>query len=77
MDQNIITSTRKKEGGVLMAVKQTLIARVRVESIDVEHLFVKIDLGPRKIKIDSTYIPPASNNIIYNSHCLAVEQMAE
>jgi len=64
-DRSSFNSSRGHCGGVLIAVKSTLICKVLNGSVrSVEHVFVSLNLGPNILILGCIYIPPLSPIII-------------
>lgn len=67
----MVTSTKKKDGGVFIAVKNCWEAEeLPVSNVELEQLFVKIKYGRDIIIVDCVYFIPGTSWELYNKHFL-------
>lgn len=67
---------KKRGGGVLIAVNNSIVSEVIPSSVNnIEHLFVKCGRGKSKMLVGAVYIPPNSSSEVYTDHCIAVENV--
>lgn len=75
-DRSSFNSSSGRGGGVLIAVKSTLICKVLNVSVkSVEHVFVLINLGPNILILGCVYIPPLSPLTFYEQFFKAVNEL--
>ncbi|KAL4107986.1 hypothetical protein QTP88_018251 [Uroleucon formosanum] len=75
-DRSSLNSSSGRGGGVLIAVKSTLICKVLNVSVkSVEHVFVLINLGPNILILGCVYIPPLSPITFYEQFFKAVNEL--
>lgn len=79
VDRNQLTSSKSRGGGVIIAVKKVITAKI-IKSVheNVEHLFLLCTYGKELVFIvGGVYIPPNSPIEIYYNHCQTVENIIE
>lgn len=78
VDREATNSTKKRGGGVLIAIKKHLKAKkLEVPQTDIEQVFVLIKIGNESLILGCVYIPPASSIEVYQSHCDSLEFLME
>uniref|UniRef100_A0A6P7H189 Uncharacterized protein LOC114343194 n=1 Tax=Diabrotica virgifera virgifera TaxID=50390 RepID=A0A6P7H189_DIAVI len=77
-DRSSLTSQKSRGGGILVYVrKKNSSARIHIEQVTVEQLFISCNFKSIKFIIGGLYIPPKMPEIYYNKHCEAVENMLQ
>jgi len=75
-DRSSLNSSSSRGGGVLIAVKSTLICKVLNVSVkSIEHVFVLINLGTNILIVGCVYIPPLSPITLYEQFFIAVNEL--
>ena len=73
-DRSSSTSTKKKGGGVLIAVDSKLPSRkINTKNNDIEQLFVLTNTPSGKLILGCVYFPPTSDSLMYQKHCEDIE----
>ncbi|XP_055632797.1 uncharacterized protein LOC129773228 [Toxorhynchites rutilus septentrionalis] len=77
-DRTALTSTKKRSGGVLIAVKDTIPSSLIPTNVDsIEHVWVSLSMSQCKLVIGAVYIPPdkASDVQLSNLHIDCMESV--
>jgi len=75
-DRSSLNSSSSRGGGVLIAVKSTLICKaLNVSPKCIEHVFVLINLGPNILILSCVYITPLSPITLYEQFFKAVNEL--
>lgn len=73
-DRGAETSSKNRGGGVLIAVKSSLMSTAIYPILrNVEHSFVAIKSSNGNILVGAVYLPPNSPSVLYENHCDSVE----
>lgn len=68
-DRSVLTSTKSRGGGVLLAVPNSLKSySINLPFNNVEQIFTRINCGSYKVIIGVVYIPPNSDCNLYSTH---------
>lgn len=77
-DRSVNTSVKTRGGGVIIAVRNVLLAtQIIISDTIVEQLFVQVKQGPASYIIGGIYIPPNSSMEVYQTHCHTVEEICQ
>lgn len=77
-DRSVGTSSNLRGGGVLIAIRQYIKSvAINIGDSNIEHVFVHISSGHRKMVLGSVYIPPRSSREIYEAHGNTVVGLAD
>ncbi|CAI6352311.1 unnamed protein product [Macrosiphum euphorbiae] len=75
-DRCSLNSSSGQSGGVLIAIKSTLICTfLNVSVKSVEHVFVQLNLGPNTLILGCVYIPTLSPLSLYEQFFVAVNEL--
>ena len=67
---------KTRGGGTLIAVRKCLKARmIQVSDSVLEHVFVNVSFGSRKIILGAVYIPPSSPNSVYEEFSSSASEL--
>lgn len=70
------TSNCVRGGGVLIGIRKDIPAYlIKINQLNVEHIFVRFSIGSFNFIIGGVYIPPRSSPSIYESHISTVESL--
>lgn len=76
MDRNTITSNKLRGGGIFIAIKGTIQAKlIKLYVNSIEQLFILCKYNNFEFIIGGVYIPPNSSNEVYQMHCHTVEDI--
>lgn len=69
-DRSMLTSTRNRGGGVLIAVKSTLrCSEISITCRNIEQIFVAVYNGKNIAVLGAVYLAPLSPSALYEEHC--------
>ena len=76
MDRSPDTSSKKRGGGVIIAIRKKFISSQLIcINHNIEQVFVKIHLGSLCYIFGSVYFPPSSNEYLYQCYCCELDNL--
>ena len=77
-DRDPLNTGHERGGGIFIAVRNAFKANVIVlDDLGIEHLFVQVMAGNRRIIFGAAYIPPSSDAELYDRHCSQLLSLCE